>query len=266
MKVLKYLQALIRAFFFVVAIVGFISTSLIFYPYYWVNPMKARHILCRIVSFYCKVGILLLGFRVTENYKMDKLGLVNKNFLIVSNHMSYMDILVMCSRHPACFVTSVEMRDIPFLGHLCKLAGCVFVERRNKTNLGEEVAEITEALENGLNVVIFPEATSTNGESVIRFKRPLFRSSLDSGIPVLPMTVNYNQVDGVKVDRSNRDLICWYGDMTFADHLFKLFTVSRTRASLTIGELIEPNTFKEDLDSLVLHAHGRVSENFYPFF
>ncbi len=265
MKALKYLQALVRAFFFVVAILGFISTSLLVYPYYGINPMKARRILCSIVSFYCKVGIALLGFKVSENYKVDKLSLTGKNFLMVSNHMSYMDILVMCSRHPACFVTSVEMRDIPFLGHLCKLAGCVFVERRNKTNLGNEVAEITEALRSGLNVVIFPEATSTNGEDVIRFKRPLFKSSLDSGIPVLAMTVNYNQMDGNKVDRSNRDLICWYGDMTFADHLFKLLTVTQTRASLTIGEVINPEKYEEDLDGFVLYAHERVKENFHPF-
>ncbi len=265
MKVLKYTQALLRAFFFVIIILSFILTSGVFYPYYMANPMKARRILCAIVSFYCRVGILLFGFKVTENYKVDKLGLIDRNFLIVSNHMSYMDILVICSRYPACFVTSVEMRDIPFLGHLCKLAGCVFVERRNKKNLGLEVAEITEALSSGLNVVIFPEATSTNGESVIRFKRPLFSASTDSNIPVLPMTVNYNQMDGIKVDRTNRDYVCWYGDMTFLDHLLRLCTITETQASLTVGELIKPEAYKDDLDNFVLMAHDRVEENFFAF-
>jgi len=265
MKILKFIQALLRAFLFVVIVTSYLLVAGIFYPYYLISPMKARRILCRLVSFYCRVGLLLLGFKVSENYKVDKLKVVDRNFLIVSNHMSYMDILVMCSRHPACFVTSVEMRDIPFLGHMCKLAGCVFVERRNKDNLGREVSEITEALKAGLNVVIFPEATSTNGEGVIRFKRPLFRSSIDSNIPVLPMTVNYTHLDGLKVDKSNRDYVCWYGDMTFADHLFKLLSITSTRASLTIGEYIEPKSYPEDLDNFVLMAHDRVAQNFFPF-
>ncbi len=265
MKLFKYTQALLRAFFFIVIVLSYLFVSGLCYPYYLVNPMKARRILCAIVSFYCRVGLLLFGINVTENYKANKLGLVDKNFLIVSNHMSYMDILIMCSRHPACFVTSVEMRDIPFLGHMCKLAGCVFVERRNKKNLGLEVEEITEALKSGLNVVIFPEATSTNGEQVIRFKRPLFNASLESNIPVLPMTVNYNKMDGKKIDRSNRDYICWYGDMTFFDHLLKLCTITKTEASLTIGEAINPESYKDDLDNFVLMAHDRVEENFFAF-
>ncbi|MAF78948.1 MAG: 1-acyl-sn-glycerol-3-phosphate acyltransferase [Halobacteriovoraceae bacterium] len=265
MKLLKYTQALLRAFFFLIIILTYFCSAGIFYPYYIFNPMKARHLLCRIVSFYCKVGIKLLGFQVSENYRIDKLKLVDHNFFIVSNHLSYMDILVMCSQHPACFVTSVEMRDTPFLGHLCKLAGCVFVERRNKRNLGGEVAEITQALKEGLNVVVFPEATSTNGEGVIRFKRPLFRAAMDSNIPILPMTVNYTHLNGEKVTKENRDYICWYGDMTFVDHLWKLFTISITRASLTISEIVRPRDYENDLENLVLMAHDRVEENFIPF-
>lgn len=161
------------------------------------------------------------------NVKVNPIGEANlppagTGALLVGNHLSYLDVLVVSSRTPACFVTSVEVRDTPGLGFICKSSGCLFVERRNKMNLRGEVAEITEGLEHGLRVAIFPEATSTNGEQILRFRRPLYVAAVEAGAPVIPFCLNYRTVGGQPISTRTRDQVFWYGDMDFVPHLWAL--------------------------------------------
>lgn len=188
----------------------------------------------------------------------------NQNFLMVGNHLSYLDVVLYASKYPCLFVTSVEVRDSFGLGHICKLAGCVFVERRSRKGLGSEVSEITEALKNGLNVIVFPEATSTNGESVLRFKRPLFQAAINSGKPVLPIVLNYKYINNQPVRLSNRDQICWYGDMDFIPHFWNFLNLSSVEADV---KTLPPITDTEILDitDLSVKAHDLVESEFQPF-
>jgi 1-acyl-sn-glycerol-3-phosphate acyltransferase len=126
------------------------------------------------------------------------------------------------------------MKETPFLGQLCLLGGCLFVERRSKAGLINEVTELAEALKLGLNVVIFPEATSTNGEDVIRFKRPLFQAGLNAEASILPLCLNYKTLDDEKITIKNRDKVFWYGDMGFGQHALKLLQHKKVIIELTI--------------------------------
>lgn len=184
--------------------------------------------------------------------------------LLVGNHMSYIDVLFTAAINPGCFVTSVEMKKTPFLGQICQLGGCVFVERRNKKNLKNEIREITESLKNGLDVYVFPEATSTNGDEVIRFRRPLFNAAIEAGVEILPLTINYNKLNDIEVNEGNRDYICWYGDMTFFDHLWNLFAIRRIDVSVDFHPRIEQTPSIEALE-LAEKSHDLVKSSFRPF-
>src|SRR5262249_41938524 len=87
----------------------------------------------RILSWFCRFGLWIL------QVKVNPLGIKSLSELpqglYVGNHLSYLDVLVISSHVPACFVTSVEIRDTPGLGIIVQMAGCLFVERRNKLNL-----------------------------------------------------------------------------------------------------------------------------------
>lgn len=258
-KIIRNSRALFRAFLFgLTALTYFIITPML-YPYFLVNPMGARKIIRKIVSRFANWTRWFMGVRVNriieEEFNKDEA------YLIVSNHLSYTDMLAITSYYPCCFVTSVEMKNIPFLGQICILAGCVFVERRNKKNLGAEVQEITDALKSGLSVVVFPEATSTNGEEVIRFRRPLFRSAIDSGVKVKPLTINYRTLEGEPVTLKNRDFVFWYGDMTFPDHLWGVFKSRFIDVDLTVGKGIEVSQF-EDHAELAEKSHEIVSHKY----
>jgi 1-acyl-sn-glycerol-3-phosphate acyltransferase len=156
------------------------------------------------------------------------------NYLIISNHLSYLDILIISIYFPSCFVTSKEMKHTPFLGQVCLLGGCLFVERRKKAGLNDEVKELSESLKKGLNVAIFPEAKSTNGEAVLSFKRPLFQAAILSQARVLPVCINYLTLDGEKLTLKNRDNVFWYGDTAFLTHVLRLFSHRGLSAELVV--------------------------------
>lgn len=266
MNLLYFLLALLRYITFLIAVVAYFATTVPLYPFYKAYPFAMRKVLVHILAGYAKFCLFFMGIRLNIDLPEGKTlkDYQDRGFLVIGNHMSYMDVIALGSILPSSFVTSVEIRDTPFLGHLCKLAGCSFVERRSRRGLSEEVKEITQSLKAGLNIAIFPEATSTNGEGVIRFKRPLFRAAGDADTQVLPITINYDALNNQPITIENRDTVCWYGDMTFPDHLWGLFKTPVTDMSITFSNILEPKEF-EDHGILSEKAHQIVSSKFRPF-
>jgi len=210
---------------------------------------------------YSRIALNVLGLNVLDNRSQSLL--IPEGAFFVGNHLSYLDVLVLASLRPTSFVTSEEVREMPVLGQLCELSSCLFVERRNKFNLHQEVRQLTEGLKHGLNITVFPEATSTNGESVLRFRRPLFRAAIDSGRPVVPFALNYRHIDGTPVTIDNRDLVCWYDDMAFVPHLWKLGGRKQITVDLTWLDPIETHSGME-LEELTERAYRAVAQAYAP--
>ncbi len=162
------------------------------------------------------------------------------NHFVVSNHLGYMDVLAISAEMSCCFVTSKEIHDMPGLGLLTEMSGCLYVERRNRDNIHNEIVELTEALKHGLNVCVFPEATSTNGDQVLRFRQPLYNAAIRSDTDVLPVCLNYALIDGQPITDKNRDTIFWYGDMPFLSHLWNLLGCQSIELRFNIDETIAP--------------------------
>jgi 1-acyl-sn-glycerol-3-phosphate acyltransferase len=125
------------------------------------------------------------------------------------------------------------------------MAGCLFVERRNRASLQKEIGELQEGLERGLTVTIFPEATSTNGEQILRFRRPLFMAAGMASKPVIPICLNYRTLGGETLTKANRDSIFWYGDMDFLPHLWKLCGIGQAEVDVHFIEVIRPSAQQE---------------------
>lgn len=224
-----------------------------------IDSWEKRRWRAHLASDYAKIGAWLLGLNVMTRNEEPR----GQGFLMVGNHLSYLDLLIIASQRPVTFVTSREIRELPVLGWITQLAGCLYVERRNKSNLPNEVKEIREALELGLDVVVFPEATSTNGESVLRFRRPLFAAARLSSREVAPFCINYREIDGSRIDRSNRDRICWYGDMGFVSHLFGVCQARSIQVGLDWLETLRTQYMDEE--QLANASHFQVSYNYSAF-
>lgn len=219
----------------------------------------------QIAQTYCR--LILRSFGIIVNVKGREHLFAHDNYLLVGNHLSYLDILIIGSERPLSFVTSTDMKDTPGLGHLCQLGGCLFVNRRDRKNLSGEIREISEGLRNGLSVVVFPEAASTNGEQLLRFRKPLYRSALEVGKPVLPFCLNYKSIDGVPLSIKNRDIVFWYGDMDFMGHLWEIMKVERLEVELNfLAPIYHDNSLHpaQRLDLLVSHSREAVAKIFQP--
>ncbi len=183
------------------------------------------------VSKWCSRALATWNFEI-EAIGLEKLDMKNRNYLFVSNHMSYLDVLIFSSKVPSVFVTSVDMGEVFFLGTLAEMGGSIFVERRHRQRVDQDLTSMTETLRHGFNIVIYPEGTSTNGQKILPFKKSLLMSAVDAKKEIVPVALKYVSIDGKPFDKSNADKVCWYGDMTFADHCLGLLKNKSVKVEL----------------------------------
>lgn len=232
--------------------------SLCIYSFCFFKIERARPYLTHLVSYISKAALIIIGINVVRK---DLTGTLPDRSLIISNHLSYMDIFIISSEFPTCFVTSVEMKNTFFLGHLCMLGGCLFVDRKNRRNIHKEIRELTHALRHKLNVVVFPEATSTNGAHVHPFKPPMLQAALDSHTQILPLCLNYRKLDGEDVSLKNRDDVFWYGDRTFFDHAIVLFARKKVDVELSVLPVIDAKNFATKSE-LAIYCHDLIQSQY----
>ena len=168
--------------------------------------------------------------------------------LLASNHLSYLDILVLVSLMPAVFVAKSEMRRWPVFGWFASLSGTLFVVRARRSDVTRMNTEIKRTLSGGNVLVLFPEGTSWNGSEVLPFKSSLLEPIVGSKHPLTVAHISYTLADG---DVMND--ICYWGDMTFFPHLLKLMTKKRIKARVCFAPVQNPAPDRKQL-AAQLHA------------
>lgn len=154
--------------------------------------------------------------------------------LYVANHCSYFDIVVLGAKLHASFIAKKEVASWPGIGRMAQIAGTVFIERRARQSKNQK-DELSDRLERQCNsLILFPEGTSSNGQSVLTFKSALF-SVAEAGhraLPVQPVSVAYTKLDGMPLGRGWRSHYSWYGDMDLASHLWMALGIGRVTATV----------------------------------
>ncbi len=187
----------------------------------------------------------------------------DQTYLIVSNHLGYLDIFAIAAAIPSLFVTSVEMKETPFLGWLTEMGGCMYVERRNRNNILSEIKEIEAALNDGFNVVLYPEGRSTNGEKVLPFKKSLLMACADSNAHVMPAVVNFRFVNGEPVQSKHRDWLCWYDDMPFITSIWNATQINHCLMTLDFLDVVHVNGDSNHKD-IATKAQNQIEARFIP--
>ena len=154
-------------------------------------------------------------------------GEIPQNGLLVANHLSYLDILAISAVTPAVFVSKADVRRWPLFGWLAALGGTVFVERERRTHVGAVNREIETALAAGALVVVFPEGTSSNGETVLPFRAPLLEPALRGRRAISVAWLHYELPAG-----DAQQEVCYWGDHVFFPHLLNLLGQKNIRATL----------------------------------
>lgn len=169
-------------------------------------------------------------------------GEIPRTGLLVSNHLSYLDILVICANAPSVFVSKADVRRWPLFGWLASLAGTVFIERERRAHVGAVNAEIQNALDQGILVVIFPEGTSTDGTEVLPFRSSLLEPALRGGHPISTACIQYELPAG-----NAKQEVCYWGDHTFFPHLLNLLGKKSVRATLRFGKFSRTTDDRKEL-------------------
>lgn len=196
------------------------------------------------IHLYCRR--IVRALKVTWSVE----GALPEHGAVVSNHLSYLDILLYASIRPFVMVAKAEVRGWPGIGWLTRQAGTVYVVRGGgpATYPGVNRA-MAEAYRSGMPVLFFPEGTTTDGSEILPFRRGLFHSVLNEGVALQTAALSYSVDDE---EASVADDVCWWGDALLAPHLVRLTGTRSVRAKVRFGGTVE-----ERADRFVLSQTAR---------
>lgn len=153
-------------------------------------------------------------------------------FFLASNHLGYLDILVLAQVAPAVFVSKAEVRRWPVIGWLTRLADTLYIDRERKSDIPRANATIAAAIARGDGVALFPEGSSSESDFVMPVRPPLLEVAATNGIPVSVAALYFETRPG---DPHAHRAICYYGDMVFADHVWKLLHLRGFTVTMRFG-------------------------------
>lgn len=174
--------------------------------------------------------------------------------LLVSNHISWLDIPVLSAVAPVSFVSKSEVRTWPFISWLAKLQRSVFVDRDRPRKVHDTAKAIMTRLRDGDHIVLFAEGTSSDGNQVLPFRTSLFAVAkpngkdardIERGIYVQPLAIAYTHQYGLPMGRRGRPVVAWYGDMDIGTHAWVLLKGGPLDVHVHIGKPVELDRFRD---------------------
>lgn len=192
--------------------------------HFWLMRLRGRLTLERRALWLqasCRSVMRSMGIR----YEVE--GALPAHGLVVSNHLSYLDIVIYGAMMPCFFVSKAEVESWPYFGRAARNGGAMFLDRTKRTSVGQVAQQIAERLTLSVPVLLFPEGTSTDGRHVRHFHSALFEPAIAATAPVTTAAIRYSIDDGT----AEREL-CWYGDAPFLPHLWKVLGTRRFSARI----------------------------------
>jgi len=201
------------------------------------NPLQ------RIVpNLFHRAACAVIGIRITQVGERSR----ESPTLILSNHASWLDIIVLGAVAPVVFVAKSEVANWPLFGWLAKLQRTIFVERERRHKTGDAARAMGDRLLGGDAVVLFPEGTSSDGIRILPFRSALIgavhhtigESTHHDRVTVQPVSLAYVRYGGVPVGRALRDKVAWYGEVELVPHLLGVFSSGAVDVTVSWGEPI----------------------------
>jgi len=197
-----------------------------------------------IVRRWLKATLCLLGFKVT----VKGTPVTEDGVLFVSNHCSYMDVLVMGANVTVYFTPKKDVRSWPFINILVALSKPLYIDRMNRNTLSSQMQQIRGYINNDRSIVLYPEGTTDNGYDILPFKSSLFGILDDGDINVQPVTIIYPRCGKSELKKDKYSPIAWVGDMSLVPHLWGLFKNKDAEAIVIFHEFAEPSEFESRKD------------------
>ena len=244
MTVIGGLLAIGRLFLFIWVAVFFFCLLLVISIFYKSKEKKLeRGILLR--RFAIRILHPILGSKITV-YGKEPIA----SGLIVSNHRSYFDAMVILKNILASPVGKKEVESWPLIGSVTKTTGVIFVNREEKSSRTQTLKEVRVVLENGFSIFIAPEGTTHINPTTIDFRPGTFVLAADMGVPVMPVAIDYKNLDDA-----------WIGNDTFIPHFLKCFSKWRTEIKVSyLNPIVSDN-----VDELISLSKSQIDQELLRF-
>lgn len=178
----------------------------------------------------------VLGIHVVHETPVVHVKNFDSPLLLVANHVSWVDALIIQSIQPSIFVAKSEVKRWPVVGSIATGCGVVFVDRGSPSSARRMVDDVASALQQGYCVAGFPEGTSSEGSSVRSFHANLFEAAINHQVPVLPLAIRYTH--------PNTGALClkaaFIGDIGFVTSLHQIMAAAGIQAKVHVGERLSP--------------------------
>ncbi|MGC2061748.1 MAG: lysophospholipid acyltransferase family protein [Thermodesulfovibrionales bacterium] len=182
-----------------------------------------------------------------------------RGLFIASNHSSYTDILVIGSSIPSVFVAKAEVSSWPLFGCLAQIGGTIFVKRESARSTLQAVSEVQQKLKAGVNVIVFPEGTTDNGNEVSKFGSSFFKIPAEDHLPVLPLSIYYASVDGLPTAHAPANEMAWH-NTPLLPHFWNLLSKKKIEARVHFNEVIDVSSGSYTRKELADMAYQRATD------
>jgi 1-acyl-sn-glycerol-3-phosphate acyltransferase len=172
-------------------------------------------------------------------------------FLLVSNHLSYLDVILLASLVDTVFVAKREVRRWPLFGSAASAIGCIFVDRAARRDAPRVGEAMRNAFRAGHGVVLFAEGTSSDGTDVLQLRSALLEWPAGDNLPVHTAALSYQTSPG---DPPASCALCWWGDMTFLPHLAGVCRLGPSEARVVFGAATVSATDRKHLARITRSA------------
>jgi len=190
------------------------------------------------------------GSALIVNMKIKAVGAPPKApFIMVANHLSYLDIIPIYLHTNCTFVAKKAVRSWPLIGTMVAAMGVIFVDRSRKRDVVRVNKLLAENLNNDQGIVLFPEGTSSGGKEVLPFRSPLLEFPASERIPVHYASISY---ETSSKDEPAEQSVCFYGARhAFTEHVFKMTKNRRIECTIRFGDhSVQENDRKKLADRL----------------
>jgi len=191
---------------------------LIYTPIYWILLKINQPLGFRFGRFYLSTWRRCIGHQLIIKGKLSKA----KPTLFIANHSTYVDILVLGTFIPARFVAKQEVAKWPIMGWLATNQGTIYINR-DRNAIAEGTEKLTEFLDKGESLILFPEGTTSDGCRVLPFGSSFFDVAMKRNLDIQPITITYAGWDRLPMPRYMRKLCGWFSpDVDLLSHLWSL--------------------------------------------
>lgn len=238
--------------FFLLSFGTVISVSIGNILFGFIRPSMVDRWKNRIITIWASLTTNILGLNISFEGSPP-----SAPFFLVSNHLSYIDVLPLWFFLDGTFIAKSEVASWPFFGWGTQTLGVLFIDRKLQGDVRRINNRIAETISDSQGIILFPEGTSSKGDKVLPFNSSLLNYPAKKEMPVSSAAITYRSSDPNRPAWSH---VCWWGDMAFLPHFWELLKIKQIDVTIRFGN----NLIENDRKELSKQLHKEVSQLFVP--